>query len=33
MEESFGGVEDYLVTGLGLSPATLVALRERLLTR
>jgi protein-tyrosine phosphatase len=31
MQESFGSVEDYLVTGLGLSPATLDALRERLL--
>jgi protein-tyrosine phosphatase len=31
MEESFGTVEDYLTTGLGLSPAVLDALRKRLL--
>jgi protein-tyrosine phosphatase len=30
MEESFGGLEDYLTTGLGLSPATIEALREKL---
>jgi protein-tyrosine phosphatase len=30
MEESYGSVEDYLVKGLDLSPATLDALRERL---
>jgi len=31
MEESFGTVEDYVTTGLGLSPSTLEALRTRLL--
>ena len=31
MEESFGTVEDYLTTGLGLSPEVLDALRTRLL--
>jgi protein-tyrosine phosphatase len=33
MQESFGAVEDYLVTGLGLSPTTLEALRDKLLKR
>ena len=32
MEESFGTLEDYLLDGLGLSPATLATLRERLIT-
>ena len=30
MEESFGSVEDYVTTGLGLSPATVEALRLKL---
>ena len=32
MEESFGSVEDYLVSGLGLSPDVIDALREKLLS-
>jgi protein-tyrosine phosphatase len=32
LEESYHSVEDYFVTGLGLSPATLDALRERLIS-
>ena len=32
MEESFGGVEDYLVSGLDLSPDVIDALREKLIS-
>jgi len=32
MEESFGGVEDYFLTGLGLSPAQLQDVRTRLVS-
>ena len=33
MKESFGSVEDYVTAGLGVSPATIDALREKLIDR